>query len=57
MALGGARSQRGNPDAPQSGATAYPIARSFALTVLLALIGLAVLRHLFGGVSITAGLK
>lgn len=35
----------------------YPISRAFALTVLLALIGLVVLRHLFGSVRVEVGTK
>lgn len=36
-------------------AVSYPISRSFAFTVLLALVGLWALRHVFGSISINAG--
>ena len=32
-----------------------PIAKAFALTVLLALVALALLRHLFGSIRVDAG--
>jgi hypothetical protein len=35
----------------------YPISRCFALTVLAALVILAILRHLFGSVSVQVGTK
>jgi len=38
-------------------ASGYPISRTFALTVLIALVILAVLRHLFGSVRLEAGVR
>lgn len=35
----------------------YPIARGFALAILAALIGLIVLRHLFGSVRLEVGTR
>jgi len=47
-----------DPNASGSGAAhTYPIARSFALTVLLSLVALFVLRHLFGSVRVEVGAK
>lgn len=37
--------------------SAYPIANSFAVTVLLALFILALLRHLFGSVRLEVGTR
>lgn len=46
---------------PNAGATAsasgFPITRSFALTVLAALIILVVLRHLFGSIRVEVGTR
>lgn len=41
----------------QSQAQQTPIARAFALTVLVALAALILLRHLFGSVTVNAGVK
>lgn len=38
-----------------NGSSGYPIARSFAMIVLLALVALFALRHLFGSVRIEGG--
>lgn len=38
-------------------ATSYPIARTFAFTVLGALVGLFLLHHLVFSASVTGGLK
>ena len=38
-------------------AHAFPISRGFALVVLLALLGLVVLRHLFGSVRLEVGTR
>jgi hypothetical protein len=38
-------------------AHSYPISRGFALVILLALIGLVVLRHLFGSVRLEVGTR
>lgn len=35
----------------------YPVARAFALTVLVALIILIVLRHVFGSLTAQVGIK
>jgi hypothetical protein len=35
----------------------YPISRSFALTLLLALLALIILRHLFGSVRVEVGAR
>lgn len=40
-----------------SAAHTYPIARSFAGVVLLALIALIVLRHLFGSIRVEVGAR
>ncbi len=45
------------PPAGSAGSGTYPIARSFGIVVLLALIVLFVVRHLFGGIDVRAGLK
>jgi hypothetical protein len=45
-----------DPNASAS-ASGYPIARSFAMVVLLALFGLVALRHLFGSISVSGGVK
>jgi hypothetical protein len=48
---------------PQSGTgtgstlSQYPITAVFAFTVLLALVGLAVLRHMFGSIKLDLGTK
>ncbi len=46
-----------NPNNNTTPATGYPIARSFALVVLAALIILVILRHVFGSVNITVGTR
>lgn len=47
-----------NPGGGSSAAAhTYPIARSFAGVVLLALIALIVLRHLFGSVRVEVGAR
>lgn len=47
-----------DPSAGQNAAAhTYPIARSFALVVLAALIVLVVLRHLFGSVRVEVGTR
>lgn len=38
-------------------AHAYPISRGFAAVVLLALLGLVILRHLFGSVRLEVGAR
>ena len=38
-------------------ATAYPISRGFAVTILAALVVLIVLRHLFGSVRVEVGTR
>lgn len=38
-------------------ASGYPISRTFAYTILASLVGLAVLRHLFGSVRLEAGVR
>lgn len=38
-------------------ASGYPITRSFAGVILIALLILIVLRHLFGSVSLEAGVR
>jgi hypothetical protein len=45
-----------DPNATPS-ATGYPITRTFAATVLVALLLLVVLRHLFGSVRVEAGVR
>jgi hypothetical protein len=40
-----------------AGSKGGPISRSFAVVVLLALLGLIVLRHLFGSVRIEVGAR
>jgi hypothetical protein len=35
----------------------YPITRSFAVVIIAALIILVIIRHLFGGIDIRAGIK
>jgi hypothetical protein len=42
---------------PSSTSQANPIAKCFALTVLVALAALILLRHLFGSVTINAGTR
>lgn len=49
-----AYSQR-DPNGGSSGI--HPIPKAYAGVVLLALLGLIVLRHLFGSVSVTGGIK
>jgi hypothetical protein len=50
--------KRSSGSSPSSAAaSSYPIARSLGVLVLLALLGLFLLRHLFGGVDIRAGIK
>jgi hypothetical protein len=46
-----------DPNAGPSSALAYPITRTFAATVLVALLVLVVLRHLFGSVRLEAGVR
>lgn len=46
-----------NAESTSSAAHTYPIARSFALTVLAALIGLFLLHHLVFNVSASGGVK
>jgi hypothetical protein len=45
-----------DPNASSS-ASGYPISRSFALTILAALVFLAIMRHLFGSVRLEAGVR
>ena len=52
MALNFRDPSSGGESAP---ATSYPISRSFAFTVLLALVALWALRHVFGSISVNAG--
>lgn len=40
-----------------STASGYPIARSFGIVVLLALVVLVALRHLFGAIRVEAGVR
>jgi hypothetical protein len=51
----------GMPRTPDSSGTASaaanPIARTFALTILAALIGLVVLRQLFGAIRVEVGTR
>jgi hypothetical protein len=47
----------GTGDSTSRPAHSYPIARYFAFTVLLALIGLFVLHHLVFNVSASGGVK
>jgi hypothetical protein len=54
MAFGMARDPNAGSTAS---ASANPIARSFALTVLAALIILVVLRHLFGSIRVEVGTR
>lgn len=44
----------GTGDSTAGSAGSFPIARSFALVTLFALIGLALLRKLFGSISVSA---
>ena len=53
MALGFQR----DPSGDTASAHQYPIARSFALVVLVALLALVVLRHLFGSVRVEVGAR
>ncbi len=46
-----------DPSGGQTAAHQYPIARSFALIVLVALIAMVVLRHLFGSIRLEAGAR
>lgn len=46
-----------DPNGGVSAAHTYPIARSFALVLLGALILLFILRHLFGSVRLEVGTK
>lgn len=46
-----------DPGGSASTAAGYPVARAFALTVLAALVVLVILRHLFGSVSVSAGVR
>lgn len=46
-----------NPGGDQPPAYSHPISRSLAVTVLAALVLLWALRHLFGSVSIQAGVS
>ncbi len=46
-----------NPNNNTTPATSYPIARSFALVILAALVILIILRHVFGGVQISVGTR
>ena len=48
-------SSRGSNDV--ASATSFPIARSFALTVLVALVVLVLLRHLFGSIRVEVGTR
>lgn len=53
MALG---QSKGQGQGQASGAS-YPIAKGFAFLILAALIGLIVLRHLFGSVRVEVGTR
>lgn len=54
MAFGLPRS----PDSGQSAsAVSYPIARSFAFVVLLAVLVLFALHHIFGSIHVEAGVR
>jgi hypothetical protein len=48
-----------SPDTGEQGQAAhtFPIARSFALVILVALAGLFILHHLVFNVSVTGGVK
>lgn len=46
-----------NPGGASASAGSYPIARSFAGVVLLALIALIILRHLFGSIRVEVGAR
>lgn len=46
-----------SPAGDQPAAYTHPISRSLAVTVLAALVLLWALRHLFGNVSVNAGVK
>ena len=48
--------QRDPNSGPSNGLT-YPITRTFAGVILLALVALALLRHLFGSVRLEAGVR
>jgi len=46
-----------DPAGQNPAAHTYPISRAFAGVVLLALIGLVILRHLFGSVRVEVGTR
>lgn len=46
-----------NPNSGTTAAHQYPISRSFAITVLTALVVLVALRHVFGSASLSVGVK
>ena len=41
----------------QSGGGTYPIAKAFAITILVALLALGILRHLFGSIRVEVGTR
>jgi len=46
-----------NSDGTGQAAHTYPITRAFALTILVALVLLIILRHVFGSLSVEVGGK
>jgi hypothetical protein len=46
-----------DPNTGDAPATGFPIARSFAGVILLALIALIILRHLFGSIRLEVGAR
>ncbi len=46
-----------DPGAGPASASTYPIARTFAGVVLVALIALIILRHLFGSIRLEVGAR
>ena len=46
-----------DPNYSPANASGYPISRTFALTILAALLLLIVLRHLFGSVRLEVGAR
>ena len=46
-----------SPEGQNVAAHTFPISRSFAVTILFALLGLIILRHLFGSVRLEAGVS
>lgn len=46
-----------DPNSANPPAHTYPIARGFAIVLLLAVLGLVILRHLFGSVDLKVGTR